>query len=72
MAAVLYVVQGSEACAALQRRLEDSDEPVVVLDLTARPELVPELVKLTGGRRIAPVLVQGGRIVIAPDGGDTF
>lgn len=39
------------------------------IDVGARPEAIPELLKLTRGRRIVPVLVEDGRIVIAPDGG---
>ena len=37
--------------------------------VSARPEAIPELLKLTQGRRIVPVIVAGGRIEIAPDGG---
>ena len=35
-------------------------------------EVVPELLKLTKGRRIVPVLVEGARISVAPDGGSEF
>jgi len=37
-----------------------------------RPEAIVELLKLTRGRRIVPVVVEGGRIEIAPGGGSTF
>ena len=39
------------------------------IDVVARPEVVPELLKLTKGRRIVPVVVEGARIAVAPDGG---
>ena len=39
------------------------------VDVSARPEAIPELLKLTQGRRIVPVIVAGGRVEIAPDGG---
>ncbi|TMB55455.1 MAG: glutaredoxin family protein [Deltaproteobacteria bacterium] len=42
------------------------------IDVAARPEVVPELLKLTGGRRLVPVVVDGGRIEIAPEGGSAF
>jgi hypothetical protein len=34
--------------------------------------VIPELLKLTGGRRIVPVLVDEGRIAVAPEGGSEF
>jgi hypothetical protein len=38
----------------------------------ARPECIPELVKLTGKRRVVPVVVDGTRIEVAPHGGTEF
>ena len=35
-------------------------------------ELFKELLKLTGGRRVVPVLVDGATIAVAPDGGTAF
>jgi len=37
-----------------------------------RPQAVAELMKLTGGRRVVPVVVEDGRVQVAPDGGSTF
>ena len=42
------------------------------IDIDRNPELVPELLKLIGHRRIVPVLVEGARICVAPDGGSEF
>jgi hypothetical protein len=39
------------------------------VDVDASPHLVPELLKLTGGRRIVPVVVEGASIRVAPAGG---
>src|SRR5205823_220036 len=36
------------------------------------PQATPELLKLTRGRRIVPVVVREGRIEIAPEGGSSF
>ena len=38
----------------------------------ARPEVIPELMKLTGGRRIVPVIVDAAGIHVAPAGGSAF
>jgi hypothetical protein len=42
------------------------------VNVTEHPEVIPELLKLTKGERILPVLVEGGRIQLAPDGGRRF
>jgi len=40
--------------------------------VSREPQAVPELLKLTRGRRIVPVVVREGRIEIAPGGGSVF
>ena len=42
------------------------------INVTERPETVAELMKLTGGRRLVPVVVEDGRVAVAPDGGSSF
>jgi len=42
------------------------------IDVGVRRELVPELLKLTGGRRVVPVVVENGKILVAPEGGTPF
>jgi hypothetical protein len=44
----------------------------IVVDVERERHVVPELLKLTGGRRIVPVVVQGTRVRVAPDGGSPF
>ncbi len=44
----------------------------VLLYTAERPEAIAELLKVTRGRRIVPVVVEGGRIEIAPGGGTAF
>ena len=68
----LYVKRGCRHCdrqrdALVARSLDFSE-----IDVTAHPEVVPELLKLTKGRRIVPVLVEGARITIASAGGSEF
>lgn len=72
MAVTLYVKDGCARCDAFRRRLAADEIAYTELNVERQPELAPELVKLTGGRRIVPVLVDGVRIEVAPDGGSTF
>ena len=70
--ATLYVKTGCAHCAAKRRELAARGVVVTEVDVTAHPEAVPELLKLTKGQRRVPVVVEGGRISIAPEGGDDF
>ena len=68
----LYAKRGCPHCdrerdALLARGLAFSE-----VDVVAHPEVVPELLKLTKGRRIVPVVVEGARISIAMNGGTEF
>ena len=68
----LYTIRGYARCAAMRVELEGRGLRYTEIDLTAHPERVPELLKLTGGRRVVPVIVTGARIEIAPGGGREF
>jgi glutaredoxin len=70
--ALLYVRAGCPHCAALRAALEARGVPVKEIDLSVRKAAIPELLKLTGGRRIVPVVVEGGVVSVAPDGGSEF
>jgi glutaredoxin len=70
--ALLYTTAGCPHCAALRADLETRGVAYTEVDVERRPDAVPELLKLTGGRRVVPVLVEGGRIVVAPAGGSAF
>jgi glutaredoxin len=72
VATTLYVRQGCGFCAALREKLEARGVSAVVIDVGASPQSLPELMKLTGRRRIVPVLVEGTKISVAPDGGSEF
>ena len=56
----------------MRAELQGRGVPFTEVDVSARPDAIPELLKLTGGRRIVPVLVEGARIMVAPDGADPF
>jgi glutaredoxin len=68
----LYGVDGCPHCDAVRARLVANGTAFSEVDLRRHPEVVPELLKLTKGRRVVPVLVEGARISVAPDGGSEF
>ena len=72
MAITIYLRAGCPYCDALRRELDERDARYTAIDVDERPEVVPELLKLTGGRRIVPVLVQGTEVKVAPNGGEGF
>ena len=72
MAATLWVKVDCPYCDALKRDLSERGVAFEEIDIERNAHLVPELLKLTGRRRIVPVLVNGTRIVVAPHGGSAF
>ena len=66
---LLYTRAGCPYCDAKRAELVRRGLTLREVDVSARPEAIPELLKLTQGRRIVPVIVAGGCIEIAPDGG---
>ena len=70
--ALLYVKAGCAFCEAQRAALAARGVRVQEIDLGERPERIPELLKLTAGRRIVPVVVEGGRVQVAPEGGASF
>lgn len=72
MATTLYSLARCPFSRALRERLHERGASFVEIDVGDRPECVPELVKLTHRRRIVPVLVDGVRVEIAPEGGTEF
>jgi len=66
---LLYTRAGCPYCDAKRAELVRRGVAWCEIDVGARPEAIPELLKLTQGRRIVPVIVDGGRVEVAPDGG---
>ena len=69
---LLYTRTGCSFCDAKRAELAARGATIREINLSDRPQAVAELMKLTGGRRIVPVVVDGSRIEVAPDGGSTF
>ncbi len=69
---LLYTRAGCPYCDAKRAELAARGVAVREVDVSEHPEAVAELLKVTRGRRIVPVVVEGGRIEIAPEGGSSF
>lgn len=69
---LLYTRTGCPFSDAKRAELAERGVSVREIDVAARPQAVAELMKLTGGRRIVPVVVEDGRVRVAPDGGSAF
>jgi glutaredoxin len=69
---LLYTTSGCPHCDAMRAALAARGVTVDEIDVGVRRELVPELLKLTGGRRVVPVVVENGKILVAPEGGTAF
>jgi glutaredoxin 3 len=65
----LYTKTGCPYCAAKREEFVAERIPFVEINVTERPEVIPELLKLTRGERVVPVIVDGDRVSIAPEGG---
>ncbi len=69
------IVYVRSECPYSQRLLDEmraGGEQPIVIDVGRERHAVPELLKLTGGRRIVPVRVKGTAIDVAPCGGTEF
>jgi glutaredoxin len=69
---LLYSRAGCPHCDAIRGRLAARGVAVTEIDVGKRKAAIPELLKLTGGRRIVPVVVEDGVVSVAPDGGTAF
>ena len=69
---LLYTKAGCPYCDAKRAELAERGVTVREIDVSVRPQALVELLKLTGGRRIVPVVVEAGTIAVAPDGGSPF
>lgn len=72
MHVTLYSKTGCPHCDRQREALVARGQPFTEIDVARHPEAVPELLKLTKGRRVVPVVVEGARISVAADGGSEF
>ncbi|HYC53824.1 MAG TPA: glutaredoxin family protein [Candidatus Binatia bacterium] len=72
MAVILYTRDGCPFSDALRASLTERGQRFTEVNLSRQPQSLPELVKLTRGRRVVPVLIEGAKLAVAPDGGTEF
>jgi len=72
MRIVLYTRDGCTYCERLRADLAAGPDRVIEVNLSREPQATAEFLKVTGGRRIVPVVVRDGRIDVAPGGGSGF
>jgi len=68
----VYVKAECRYCCELLDATRAAGVDPVVIDIDRERSAVPELLKLTHGRRIVPVRVCGSVVEVAPHGGTEF
>lgn len=66
---LLYTKTGCPYCAAKRKELGANGITFTEINVTERPEAIPDLLALTNGERVVPVIVDGDRVSVAPEGG---
>ncbi|MFL2644340.1 MAG: UXX-star (seleno)protein family 2 [Dehalococcoidia bacterium] len=66
---LIYTHPDCAFSAAAKADYRRSKVPYTEIDLAKQPEQIPELVKLTDGERITPVIVENGAVTIGYKGG---
>ena len=69
---LLYTKAGCPFCDKKRAELDARGVAVREIDFDTKPQTIVKLMKLTNGRRIVPVVVESGQIVVAPEGGSEF
>lgn len=72
MAVTVYTRRDCPFSAALKEALDNEGRKYTEIDVAESPRTLPELMKLTGGKRIVPVVVDENGIRVAPGGGTAF
>lgn len=72
MQATLYVVDDCGFCADMRTRLARERKAFQEINVSRCREVIPELLKLTRGKRVVPVLVDERGVHVAPFGGTVF
>ncbi|MDD3731313.1 MAG: glutaredoxin family protein [candidate division Zixibacteria bacterium] len=66
---IIYTKTGCPYCSAAKKDLSDRGISFKEINVTDQPGYIPEVLKLTGGERIVPVIVQGDRVTKGFGGG---
>ncbi len=69
---LLYTADGCPHCEAMRASLAARGAVVEEINVSTQRQAIPELLKLTRGKRVVPVVVDDGRVIVAPEGGSAF
>ena len=69
---IVYIRSDCPFSARMIEEMGAHGEQPIVIDVGRERHAVPELLKLSGGRRIVPVRVRGTEVEVAPEGGTEF
>jgi len=65
----IYIKEGCPYCAAAQQHYAEQDIDFKVIDIYENPAAKEEVLRLTGGKRIVPVIVEDGKVTAGFGGG---
>ena len=65
----IYTKEGCPYCSAAKKHYEEQGTSFKEIDIYDTPGAQDEVVKLTGGQRIVPVIVEGGKVTAGFGGG---
>ena len=68
-AVVLYTHPDCAFSAAARMEYRRSNVEVLEIDVSREPDKIPDLLQLTDGERLTPVIVDNGKVIIGFKGG---
>jgi len=66
---VIYTKTGCPYCAAAKKDFTDKKIRFKEINIIDQPQFITDVLKLTGGERIVPVIVQDGKVTKGFGGG---
>ena len=66
---IIYTKTGCPYCAAAKKHYTDTGIPFTEINVTEKPEEKDNVLKLSGGKRIVPVIVEKGEVKLGFGGG---
>jgi len=66
---IIYTIPGCPFCSAAKKDLEDRGVPYQELSTEGHPEIAQEVMRLSGGTGIVPIIVAGGEVTVGFGGG---
>ena len=69
MDVTIYTKQGCPYCAAAKKHYTDQDVPFTEIDVNDTAGAKDDVLKLTKGQRIVPVIIEDGQVKVGFGGG---